>query len=153
MTNNAISLRFNRQPSPVLAEHRPLYKIAQLLLILHLSSRGGRSSLPRLHLFNWALKRDDRGEQLITASAEKLLKISAWGFDPALAIAIRYAISEKLIREVSTGYEITEFGIAFSKDIVKDPSALAKERAILESVGKGITETMVEAVAKGWETE
>lgn len=145
-------LRFERRPSPVLVEHRPLYKICQLLLVLHISSRGGKSSLPRLHLFNWALKRTDRIQKLVEAAKAKVLHITAWGFDPALAIAIRYAVAEGLLRPTSTGYQIAEKGRSFIDKVLKDAGAFPSERVLLKEIGKEITENMVEAVAKGWES-
>lgn len=151
MTDTISALRFLRKPSPVLPEHRPLYKIGQILLILYLSSRGGKSNLPRLHLFNWALKSKERSDQLIKAAAERQLQVRAWGFDPALAIAMRYAIAEGLIRESSASYELTENGTMFAKAIIKQPDVFATEKDILEHIGKGITQEMVENVAKGWE--
>lgn len=144
-------LRFVRRPSPVLVEHRPLYKIAQLLLVLHLSSRGGKSTLARLHLFNWALKRTDRIQKLVEAAKAKALLMTAWGFDPALAIAIRFAIAEDLVQPTSTGYQITDKGKAFIAEVLKDSNAFAQERSLLMQIGKDITEAMVDKVAKGWE--
>ena len=153
MTENVASLRFQRQPSPVLSDHRPLYKICQLLLVLHLASRGGRSRLPRLHLFNWALKTEERSQLLVAAAKSKVLRMTAWGFDPALAIALRYAIAEGLIREVSSGYELTDQGTLVADDVAKAQDVFIVEKAVLTAVGKGITEAMVDAVARGWEEE
>lgn len=42
------SFRFKRRPMAIAAEFRPDWKMGALLLILHLSSRGEKSSLPRL---------------------------------------------------------------------------------------------------------
>lgn len=145
-------LRFERRPSPVLVEHRPLYKICQLLLVLLISSRGGKSSLPRLHLFNWALKRTDRMQKLVEATKVKVLYITAWGFDPAVAIAIRYAIAEGFLLPTSTGYQIAEKGRSFIDEVLKDAEVFEIEQAFLKEIGKDITENMVEAVAKGWES-
>lgn len=145
-------LLFERRPSPVLVEHRPLYKITQLLLVLQLSSRSGKSSLPRLHLFNWALKRSDRIQRLLEAAKAKVLNMAAWGFDPALAIAIRFAVAEDLVKPTSTGYQVSEKGIAFIAEVLKEPDAFANERKLLTQVGKDITEAMVDKVAKGWES-
>lgn len=145
-------LRFVRRPSPVLIEHRPLYKITQLLLVLQMSSRGGKSTLPRLHLFNWALKNTDRIQKLVDAAEAKVLNMTAWGFDPALAIAIRFAVAENLIKATSTGYQITEKGQAFISEVIKDTDVFASERKLLTKIGKEITEGMVEKVAKEWES-
>lgn len=145
-------LRFVRRPSPVLVEHRPLYKISQLLLVLQMSSRGGKSTLPRLHLFNWALKSTDRIQKLVDAAKAKKLNMTAWGFDPALAIAIRFAVAESLIAVTSTGYQLTQKGRDFITEVLKDASVFAPERKLLIQIGKDITEGMVEKVAKGWES-
>lgn len=152
MTEGKVRLLFQLRPAPVLAEHRPLYKMSQLLLVLRMASRGGKSSLPRLHLFNWALKRTDRSARLTEAAKSKELRVPAWGFDPAVAIALKYAVAEGLIQTVSTGYELTEHGMAYVDAVVKDDGIFGTEKNILIAVGKDITEKMVEAVAKGWET-
>lgn len=144
-------LRFERRPAPVLVEHRLLYKICQLLLVLRVSSRGGKSSLPRLHLFNWALKRTERLQKLVDAAKAKVLRVTAWGFDPAVAIAIRYAVAEELIKTIANGYQITDKGQSLIDEALKDEAAFAQERLLLKEIGKDITEGMVEDVAKGWE--
>ena len=145
-------LRFERRPSPVLAEHRPLFKICQLLLVLHLSSRGGKSSLARLHLFNWALKREDRIQRLVEAVKDKELRVNAWGFDPAVAFALRYAVAEALIETNTTGYQIGDKGTIFLETVLRDPAVFKSERDFLQKIGKGVTEGMVDSVAKGWES-
>lgn len=146
-------LIFERRPSPVLAEHRPMYKIGQVLLILHLASRGGKSSLPRLQLFNWAIKSEIRQKQLILAVGNKVLQVPAWGFDPALAIAVRLAIAEGLVFENSTGYEISAAGELFVREVLEGTDLFWHERLFLSSLGKGLTEGMVEATASGWEAK
>lgn len=143
------SLKFTQRPSPVLPDHRPLYKIAQALLILH-NSRQKKSSLLRLHLFNWALKSDQRIKVLQQASKKNTLSLLTWGFDPALAIALRYALAEKLISQVSNGYQLEIKGSLFITDALKDKAMFATERAVLEEVSKSITETMVTSIAKDW---
>ncbi len=85
------------------------------------------------------------------ASDTKVLNVTAWGFDPALAIALRYAIAEKLIRTISTGYELTDTGKLLAVDVAKDQVVFGRDKTLLLSVGKNITEAMVDSVAKGWE--
>ncbi len=152
-TENHRRLRFERRASPVLAEHRPMYKIGQILLILVVASRGKKSSLPRLQLFNWALKSVERQAQLMKAVEDKELQVPAWGFDPALAIAVRIAMAEGLVNENSTGYEVTEAGELFTKEILADAELFGSERSFLSHLGKGLTEGMVEATARSWETK
>jgi hypothetical protein len=152
MAEIARRLKFERKPSPVLAEHRPLYKISQVLLILRFASRGGKSSLARLHLFNWAMKRPDRLQRLVEAAESKALRVTAWGFDPALAIALRYSIAEGLVRTVSTGYQITDTGEVLADAVLKSADIFVSEKPLLKAIGKDITEGMIEDVAKGWES-
>jgi hypothetical protein len=144
------ALRFQRRPAPVLAEHRPLYKICQIVLVLQIASRGSRSRLSRLQLFNWALKLSTRTDQLIKAARSGVLHVPAWGFDPALPIAIRFAIAERLVREVRTGYELTDEGVMLAKDIMDLPNIFIAEKLALAAIGKNITEAMVDVVAKNW---
>jgi hypothetical protein len=150
MTEYAAKLRFRRRPSPVLPDHRPLYKVGQILLILHLASHGGKSKLPRLHLLNWSLKLEERQAQLIEATKKKVLKVEAWGFDPALAIALRFGLAEKLLEDTSTGYKISESGLDMAKQLMQETEVLSQEKKFLCAIGKGITEAMVEAISNGW---
>ncbi|MDX2218049.1 MAG: hypothetical protein SF172_03380 [Burkholderiales bacterium] len=151
MDSPIVELVFRRQPSAVIPEHRPLYKISQLALILNVSSRAGRSKVSRLHLLNWALKKRSRQLLLERAAESGTLRIQAWGFDPILAFAIRFALADGIVADTSTGYELTEKGRSFAMAILKDPTLLASDKVFLERIGKGITETMVDAVANDWD--
>lgn len=144
-------LKFIRRPIPVLSELRPLYKISQVLLILHLSGRGSKSSLPKIHLLNWALKTPERTRSLTIGAEQGQLQLPIWGFDPAMAIALNLAFSESLISPTTTGFELTSSGKSYVKLILADDSVLSEEKAALKSIGKKITEDMVNAVSKGWE--
>jgi hypothetical protein len=144
------ALRFVQRPAPVLAEHRTFYKIAQVLLILKLSSRGSQSDLARLHLFNWAMKDPDRMGKLVQAAREKRLNVLAWGFDPALAYALRYALAEKLLSQHQGTFSLTQTGEQLVDAILADPASLIAERTFLKTVGKAITKAMVDKVSDGW---
>jgi hypothetical protein len=149
IANNLMKIKFNKRPAPVLVEHRPVYKIGQITLILYISSRAYKSSLTRLHLFNWVLKDKNRQKDLLNTVENGNFRISAWGFDPALTIAIRFAIAEKLLFEESSGYKLTDLGIRFAKKIMLDDSIFPEEK-ILSLIKKSITEGMVESVTKSW---
>lgn len=153
MTDVIASLKFTRRPAPVFPEHRPLYKIGQLLLMLYLACNGGKSSLAKLHLFNWALKDERRWPPLIAAVESRVLKVTAWGFDPALAIALRFAVAERLVEETKTGYKLKNEGRMFLLELLEDEELFADEKRLLQNIGKKITEEMVDVVAKGWEAK
>jgi hypothetical protein len=153
MTDVVASLKFTRRPAPVFPEHRPLYKIGQLLLTLHLACNGSKGSIAKLQLFNWALKDEQRWQPLIAAVELRVLKVTAWGFDPALAIALRFAAAERLIEETKTGYKLKDEGRLLLSELLEEEDLFADEKRLFQSVGKKITEEMVDVVAKGWEAE
>jgi hypothetical protein len=151
--NKSYRLVFKRRPSPVLADHRPLYKMGEVALILYLVSRAKRSSLPRLHLFNWALKMPGRVEALSQAARRKKLSMATWGFDPALAVALRYLCAENLVLEDDGKFTLLPAGEAFAVGIVSDSTAMLAVKGDLEIIGKGVTEEMVKAVAREWKVQ
>lgn len=143
-------LTFNRRPMPLMAEHRPVYKITQLLLILYLSSRGNKSSLIRLHLFSWVLKDDQRKRMLLESSSDGQMLFSVWGVDPAVNISLQYAEAEGLINKSGASYKLTEVGMKYIEGI-DEGLAFKGDYCFLKSLGKKITEGMVENIVKGWE--
>jgi hypothetical protein len=86
-------------------------------------------------------------EHAATAGA---LSTSGWGFDPAVPIALRFAVGDGLIEDVATGYLLTTAGERFSKSAVA-AGLLSDEQQVLQKISKKITETMVNEVARRWE--
>lgn len=134
---------------PIFADYRPLYKIARLLLVLHLSSRGGRSSIIRLQLFNWVLKEDARQELLLKAVDKGSLELSVWGLDPSLNSAIQFSLAEKLVERCSSGIVLTELGKNYANELI-DKEILKEDIIFLKEIGKEITETMVSQISDSW---
>ena len=134
---------------PVLAEHRPIYKITQILLVLHLASRGKKSSLIRLHLFSWVLK-DERRKEILTASVrqDKIL-FGVWGVDPAVNISLQYAEAEGLIEKAGLSYRLTIRGVEYASKIDGE-IALKDDYLFLESLGPKVTEGMVQDIVGEW---
>jgi hypothetical protein len=151
---DTFQLAFNRRPMPVLVEHRPLYKVAEVVLTLYLACNRTRSSLLRLHLFNWGLKTPARVEALSQAARRKKLTMVVWGFDPALAVALRYLEGEKLISEAAGGKFVLEpAGQRLARVLMADDSVMRAVKRDLVAIGKGISEDMVSAVAKEWKAQ
>lgn len=146
---NDKKMKFIQRPAPVFVEHRPIYKIGQILLILYLSSRGFKSSL-RLQLFNWLIKERVRKDKVILSIKNNKLDVYAWGFDPALTIALRYAIAEKLIDEDVDSFKLTNKGVEYCMRILEDETLFEEEKTFLQVVKKSITEKIVDLATKGW---
>src|ERR1039458_4263048 len=138
------SFRFTKRPMAIAAELRPDWKIAALLLVLHLSSRGGKSSLRRLHILNWALRSSkNRAEFEEVREHQQPLFSFQFRFEPALGRAINLAVGEKYVEWVGGNrLQITAKGKRWAAEILKDESVMQEERDFLTRVGKDITETI-----------
>jgi hypothetical protein len=140
----AHSFRFKRRPMAIAAELRPDWKMGALLLILHLSSRGGKSSLRRLHILNWALRSPkNRAEFEEVREHQQPLFSFQFRFEPALGRAINLAVGEKFVEWVGGDrLQITTKGKRWIVDIMKDESVMYQEREFLKRIGKDITEAI-----------
>lgn len=136
--------RFKRRPMPIAAELRPDWKMATLLLILHLSSIGGKSSLKRLHILNWAVRSAKHRDEF-NQVRDHLSPLFGFRFrfEPALARAIDLAVGDGLVEWVGGDrLKITTKGKRWIEQIEQDESLLQDERAFLKRMGKTVTETM-----------
>lgn len=143
-------LTFHRKPMPLMAEHRPIYKITQLLLVLYLSSRGKKSSLIRLHLFSWILKDEIRKKMLLESANQNQILFGVWGVDPAVNISLQYAEAEGLISKSGLSYKLTQDGAKYVSEIDSE-MAFKDDYFFLQSIGSKITEGMVENIIREWE--
>jgi len=140
----AHSFRFKRRPIPIAPELRPDWKMGALLLILHLSSWGGKSSLRRLHILNWALRSaKNRAEfEQLRENPHPLFSFQ-FRFEPALGRAINLAVGEKFVEWVGGDrLQITAKGRRWITDVMKDESVMFQERDFLKRIGKDVTEAI-----------
>ena len=143
-------LTFHRKPMPLMAEHRPIYKITQLLLVLYLSSRGNKSSLIRLHLFSWVLKDERRKKMLFESATKNQILFGVWGVDPAVNVSLQYAEAEGLISKSGLSYQLTQDGVKYVSKIDSE-MAFKDDYIFLQTLGSKITEGMVENIIREWE--
>jgi hypothetical protein len=146
-------LDFHRKKSSVLPELRPLYKIVSILLILKICCTGNKSSLLKLHLFNWALLDNNRILKLIKSAEINELIVGVWGIDPSLNMALNYAVAEKLVIKLDNGaYKLTDRGGEFLErgDVL---SSFHMKSSSLISITKKISEKMVAESARRWANE
>jgi len=143
-------LTFHRKPMPLMAEHRPIYKITQLLLVLNLSSRGKKSSLIRLHLFSWVLKDERRKKMLFESANQNQILFGVWGVDPAVNVSLQYAEAEGLISKSGLSYKLTQYGAKYVSEIDSE-MAFKDDYIFLQTLGSKITEGMVENIIREWE--
>ena len=145
------TIKFTPRPTPVLTELRPIYKISQALLILHICGHAKKCSLVKLHLMHWAIKMPRRIETMILAAKLGQINLPVWGFDPALSIALHLAFRDGLIEPTANGFRLIAKGQEFVKDIMSDGTVMMEEKSALLKIGRKITEGMVKTMSKEWE--
>lgn len=146
-------LLFSRKKTAVLPELRPMYKVGKILLILKICCSGGKASLLKLHLFNWAMLEPQRLQILLSSAERKELLLGVWGIDPSLNMALNYAISEGLLCRLQNGnYKLTSKSESFisGSDLI---NLFDNEFNTLKKIDKKITEAMVTQAAKRWVDE
>jgi hypothetical protein len=138
-----VPFRFKRKPMPIAAELRPDWKIATLLLILRLSSHGGKSSLRRLHVLNWSIRSPRFRKEFEDHRKNPLPLFNLTvRLEPAFSRAIDLAVGNRLVSWVGGNrLQLTAKGSAWVNDIVNDDLLMRDEKEFLLRIGKSITET------------
>jgi hypothetical protein len=146
-----IPIRFKKRPNAVAPDFRPSWKLSLLLLTLYLSSRGGKSSLTRLHVLNWAVRSSRHQREFIaTLKSETPLFSFKVRFEPAFSRAVDLAAAARLIAWVGGNrIELTATGSQIARKLKRDSHLFAPETSFLESVGKSVTEPQALRLAKG----
>jgi hypothetical protein len=139
---------FRRKPIPVPAEARPPWKLAELLVMLQVSSRGGKSSLKRLHLLNWAV-RSSANRLRFKESRKAVLPLFRFNvrFEPAFSRAIDLATGAKLVEWIGGDrIQLSAEGSDLAQRLLKEPGVLQQERDFFLELGKSVTEKEAEYV-------
>lgn len=144
-------IQFRKKPNSVTPDYRPSWKVPLLLLILHISSRGGKSSLTRLHVLNWAT-RTALHQQEFTQTVESSVPLFKFRvrFEPAFSRAIDLAAAAGFVKWVNGNrLELAPQGESIARDLVKQKEAFGPEITFLEGVGKRVTEDQALKLLKG----
>ena len=140
------NFKFVIQPIPIPPDLRPLWKIAQLLLVLKLCSRSDKATVLKLQLFNWALASPKSTEQfkkyiLLNDQESKPTTIH---LDPSVNRAVEFAIGEGFIDLDKQGkVTLTSKGDLFAQRILSDESLFEKTKRELATLGGAVTEAKV----------
>jgi hypothetical protein len=144
-------ISFKSNPIPLFPSYRPMYRIAQILLVLHINSNGGKSSLLKLHLFSWAFK-SDANLAVLQEYVDSNFNGSRlyFGIEPTLNRALSLAIGEGLIHSDGLRYSITNKGTSLAKDIINDSELFSDLKPALKSIGKRISESKITQLERLW---
>src|SRR6476660_2368019 len=93
--SNIQNLRFSKKPISIPPDYRPMFKIAEIVLILKLTGTNAKASLLKLHLLNWAMKNDKNKDEVIQfIRSNYASEITVWGIEPAMNRALLFCIAE-----------------------------------------------------------
>ncbi len=145
-------ISFSKKPIPLPADYRPLYKIAQIVLILKLVCRSNSSKLLKLHLFSWALKSEkNRAELRDFINSNFTNDFSVWGIEPTLNRALHISVAEEICSYSNGNYTLTEKGNELYELIANDVEILSFEKTYLSQIGKNkITDSRLNKITAKW---
>lgn len=142
---------FNAKPDAVPYNYRISYKIGQLCLILAIC--GGRKSCSylKLHMIAIGLSNDAEMYKILKFSESTMALYTLVRFDPAVTRAIRYAVSDGLIKQLASGsFQLTTKGKEFVMLIQKDDNLLVREKRLLHQLSTKLSEEKIKNLIDIW---
>ena len=144
-------ITFTERATPLYPNYRPMYKVSQILLILHYNGYAGKASLLKLHLFSWALKSDKNLEDLklfVTSNYQN--KLHFFGIESTLNRALNLAYAEKLVDFKNGSYSLLDKGKEFAESLDIDDELFVNEKSVLQLIGKKIPEKRINNLISQW---
>jgi hypothetical protein len=109
-----------------------------------------------MHLLSDVLKSDERMSRLGSIIGPDFVKkADRWNLEPTMNRALQLAVAEKICSfSTSTRkYSLEYKGREFLLSIMKEPDAFEKEKRFLYALGKKITDTQVQEIARNWSVQ
>ncbi|PZV10280.1 MAG: hypothetical protein DCF32_00230 [Leptolyngbya sp.] len=143
-----IPFAFRGQPTPLQPQLRIIWGLSILVLILSICSRSNRSSIPRLHVLNWALRSSQNRERLISLLEDNSSPLGILvRYEPGFNRAIEYAIAESIVEPMGSSQnlriQLLEKGKQFAQEISDLSDCLEEEKIFLRERGAAVNETFV----------
>lgn len=135
-------IRFIRKRIPMSPELRPMYRISQIILILHLSSTKQTASLLKLQLFNWGFQNEGRFERLLNLKETSNFPIIR--FDPFLNRALNYGVAMGffLFNDKTGKFSLAEKGEVLAQRILNE-DVFIEEKKFLKAIKKSLSDTYI----------
>ena len=141
---------FRQRPEAIPGDLRPLWRIGLVLLMLHMASRGGKSSFGKLHVLNWALRSQEGRKALLDILERRLSPNTVIvRIEPSLNRAVDLAHGEGLVKRNNGGIELTSQGRTEAKKILEQEDIYLQEKDFLAAAGKRMTEKLVKELFGG----
>ena len=162
-----VPFTFQRRPTPIPADMRPLRRVALLVLMLD-KCQGGKASQEQLHVLNWAIRANESQYALLEfldgkGNPDKPIV----RFDPTLDRATLFAEGEGLVaieligtREGEKvegkwpGYRVRllELGRQLAKELISTADCFKEEREFLSKLKGKFTQGQITTLFS-WETQ
>jgi len=147
---------FRLRPEPLPGDLRPAWRISVILLMLLRCGWGGKMSLKKAHILNWAVLTNETRNTLVRmVDGDRQLSDVPVRFDPALNRALDFARAEGLIHidKTTKGSVVIlhSKGEELARTIYDETDCLDIEKGFFDLLRKKLPEDKVEELLD-WET-
>jgi hypothetical protein len=137
---------FRERPSSVPSDLRPVWRVPVVILLVQ-ACRGSRATPEQLHVLNWAVRSTDSAATLSAYLAGELGPSDAVvRFEPALDRAVALARGYRFLRWNTRYWVLTADGRAVARLVESHESLLQRERTLLATLPRPLTQAAVEAL-------
>ena len=144
-----MKIQVTQKPFNISSNARVLYKIIQLLLILHFS-RSKKATLSKIHLLVWVLEKKERMKSILRSKELNYNKdIGLWGINTHTNQALLYMFEDSLCDINKKTYTLTNNGKEFIEKIIKDKEVFLDEKEFFKKLGS-IREEDIRKLEKLW---
>ena len=144
-----MKIKITQKPFNISSNARVVYRMIQLLLILHFS-RGKSAFLSKIHLLIWVLDKKERMNLLLRSKELGYNKsIGLWNISKYTNQALLYMYEDGFCEIKGRTYSLTDKGKSFIKKIVDDKEVFLDEKAFLKQLGL-ITEENIKRLEGVW---
>lgn len=145
-----VPIVFRRRPIDIPGDMRPAWRISFLVLMLSQCCRGRKSSIRRLHVFNWCNRSAESGNLLQRALRERIEPGNVLvRIEPSLARAVDFGVGAGLFaRDGKDGVKLLPAGIELASEIMADKDVFQREKEWAAALGQMVTEKFVDSVFK-----
>lgn len=145
-----VPFSFVERKQHVPVSYLPEFRLAELLLVLSKCCRANKSSIMKLHIFNWALRDKENRVKFMRYMSEQLRPQDIiMRYDPSLNRTIDIALGEFLIERIQGNkVQLTNKGRKVVADLER-VKCLKEEKKFCNEIGKKLTDTKVKQLVQG----
>jgi len=144
-----MQIKITQKPFNISSNARIVYRIIQLLLILHFS-RGKSAFLSKIHLLVWVLGERERMDLLLRSKELNYNKsIGLWSIDKYTNQALLYMYEDGFCNINNSSYSLTDKGKEFIKKIIDDKEVFLNDKNFFKKLGS-IRKEDIEKLERLW---